>query len=195
MNKEIILSMLLAGAVVFGSIALLSKSIKPVSNNPAKQSTEKESNTEPRHTYAPGEQSPKATPSTDEASESRINKCILAGKITYSEAKCPKGAKSTAVKIEDSEGIVSPDRKTVNSTIDRIIAENRQNRNQEQNASVASLEIRKKISPFCDNYKSQIEYLDARARQGNTSSVTERIRQERWDIQKLQLAGNCYKNK
>ena len=194
MNKDIILSMLLAGTVVFGSIALLSKSIKPLSDNPAKQSTEKQS-IEPRPTYAPVEQSPKVAPETDEASQSGIYKCILAGKITYSEAQCPKGAKSTAVKIKDSEGIVSPDRETVNSTMRRIAAENKRNRVQEQNSSIASLEIRKKISPFCESYKRQIEQLDAQARQRNSSGATEIIRKSLWDIKKLQLDGNCYGNK
>lgn len=192
MNKETALSLLLAFVVVFGGVSLLSKSMKTLSNDTTKPPIEKGTNIQPRNTYSPVEQSPKIAPRADEISESGIYKCILAGKITYSEAKCPKQAKSTAVKIEDSEGILSPDRETVNSTMRRIIAENRKNRNQERNASVASLEIRKKISPFCDNYKSQIEYLDAQARRKNLSSTTEIIRKSIWDIQKLQLDGNCY---
>lgn len=215
MNKETALSLLLAFVVVFGGVALLNKSIKPISLNtvgPATQESKTQKHyrpqdTEPaRATIAPRQSrrmtqaeldaalNQESEQSTDTENTGGIKKCTLNGKVTYSHNPCPKNASVANVFINDSAGVVSPDRDTVDKTIGKIAAENRQNREQ-NNAVVTLVETKKKVSPFCDNYKNQIEYLDARARQGNTSSVTERIRQERWEVQKLQLAGNCYKNR
>ncbi|NMM36939.1 MAG: hypothetical protein HHJ09_05395 [Glaciimonas sp.] len=122
-----------------------------------------------------------------------IHKCILARKVIYSDIECAPEAKSTTVKIENSAGIVSPDRTIVNATIDRIIVENRKAREEKGN-QVSSLEIPKKVNPFCSSYKKQIQYLDEQATQGNTSYVAGTIRQARLNIRKLRLEGNCYKN-
>lgn len=184
MNKETIFSFLLACTVVFGGIALLSKSIKQIQNN-----TNGQTNIDRHHAI---EQAPEIAPQTSQPKSSGINKCVLAGKIIYSDTECAPGSKSVAVKIEESAGIVSPDRGIVNATIERMAAENKRNRERNP-APVASLEIPKKISPYCDSYKSQIEELDALARQANSSYATERIRQSRWNVQKFQLDGNCYK--
>lgn len=187
MNKETIFSLLLACIVVFGGIALLSKSIKQIQNN-----TNGQTNIDRHRASAPIEQAPEIAPQTSQPKSSGINKCILAGKIIYSDTECAPGAKSVAVKIEESAGIISPDRAIVTATIERMAAENKRNRERNP-APVASLEIPKKISPYCDSYKSQIEQLDALAQQANSSYTMERIRQSRWNVQKSQLDGNCYK--
>lgn len=187
MNKETIFSLLLAAVVVLGGISLMSKSIKPIPENVNNQSIKKDSGTPNQlQTYAPIEQLPEITPRT-----SSINKCFLAGKVIYSDVECASNSRKTTVKIEDSEGIDSPDRETVTATMKRMIAENKRNREASTN-QVASLEIPKNIDPLCTNYKNQMQYLEAQAKQPNSVDAANRIRKEKFDVQKLQLEGNCY---
>jgi hypothetical protein len=58
------------------------------------------------------------------AHSQNINKCLVNGKTIYSDRACPSNAVRKSVEMHHAEGIISPDRDTVEDTIHRIEDEN-----------------------------------------------------------------------
>src|SRR5712692_6077521 len=138
MNKETILSVLLACGVVFGGVVLLSQSVRPITpieqEQPASAQQPRRANVE-RDEF-------RAAPSQDNQADTNnagsIEKCTIGGKVIYSDKPCPKDATISQVEIRETSGIVTPARDVVDRTMQRIREERRQE-NQGAQSSVTAI--------------------------------------------------------
>lgn len=200
MNKEMILSILMALGVVFGGITLLNKSLMPMAQkeaeiNPTPNIEEDEPRRVAKRTYA------QETPETyQEALEAVqippaaidatgiVIKCTISGTVIYADKPCPKNGKASQVEIYESAGVVTPSRDTVNRTMRRI-EEERRRENQGTRSSLSVIE--KPNKQLCNAYRADIDKYNSMARQPQSGSAQDWIRGEIVRIRKLQAQANC----
>lgn len=139
-----------------------------------------------------------------------INKCVLNGKTVYSDQTCPGNAVKKPVELHHAAGIVSPDRDTVTDTINRIQDENWVNAvpgrsktrttTRQGNTTTHSFDnplpaqatapINNKKS-VCDAISARIDQLDSMARQPQSGSGQDWIKQEKTRERTEQFRLSC----
>jgi hypothetical protein len=191
MQKRTVISFLLACATVLGGMVLMDRSIlkfpvprldtatgttdqpsRPPINPAAKQRPMTSHNAQPDAIAQPG----------------KVTKCIVSGKILYSNEACPKGAKVQAVQLHDTAGVVSPPKEELaDLTARRIASEQVYSQRSPQQVSV--LESSKKAE--CDELSKYIEWLDDMARQPQSGQMQDWIKERKAATQSRQYALHC----
>jgi hypothetical protein len=139
-----------------------------------------------------------------------INKCLVNGKTIYSDRACPSNAIRHSVEMHHAKGIVSPDRDTVTDTIHRIEDESWVNAvpgrsitrttTRQGKTTTSTLDnpsrTRAKLSHdnkqvICGAISSRIDQLDAMARQPQSASGQDWIRQEKEKERTEQFKLSC----
>lgn len=186
MSKEMIFSVLLASGVVVFGVSLMNSSLLPL--------TQKEAQIEQKQTTV-GNQSSQISEheQTQEApakigNTETIAKCTIDGKVIYSDRPCPKNATLSQVEIHETSGIVTPSRDVVDRTMRRI-EEERRRENQSTRSSLSVIE--KPNKQLCNAYRADIDKYDSMARQPQSGSAQDWIREEIVRIRKLQAQANC----
>lgn len=184
MSKDWLLSILI-------SILLLVGFIYFVETNTTKSTPQKQAtipNTGANSTPAtPTQATQNANPEEpDESGE--IVKCTVNGKTTYSNKGCAAGQKKSSVKIANSGGFVSPDRKMIEATREKIRNEIR---NDVGPSGVISDTTKPENQELCDTLKSRVAYLDIASRQRQSGQSLERIRIEKMNLQSQSFHLNC----
>lgn len=127
-----------------------------------------------------------------------IHKCIVNGKTVYSDEKCPSNSVRKPVELHHASGVVSPDRATVEDTMNRIRDENWVNAVPGRSITRTTTRgghttIRTVDNPLpqaapypvnnkkatCDAISARIDELDSWARQPRSAQSQDWIRQER----------------
>jgi hypothetical protein len=190
MSKEMVVSFLLACALVSGAAWIAFKS---------DQSTQQKTfpaaviNAHPSSMSAPDSAlSPEMKSSVaghnGSSSHSRVVKCTMNGKIIYSDDKCPAGAKTQPVQLYDTAGIVSPPKEALSElTARRQASETTQIRSIQQ--PVAATARPKQAE--CDSLSKHIDWLDSMARQPQSGQMQDWIKHERRKARDRQFAMHC----
>lgn len=186
MRKEIVISFLLACAVVFGAIWLVSKSLglKKSTNifSVPEKILEKKIQGSAPNTYT----SHSYTNTTDNQG---IFKCMVDGKLIYSDQNCPKGSESKPVVLHESDGFISPPRDNLQELTARRIenerAEERKFKFQQATDSTPSNKI------VCNELHRYIDELNAMARQPQSGQMQDWIKQKKMEYQSRQFALHC----
>ena len=194
MHKELVLSYVLAIAVVGGAIWML--------EGPLSQ-TMKGNPRETMSSSMPQPQKSVTTEDTDQTVSSRqpeakaqdnfpqrgtINKCIVNGKAIYSDETCPAGADVKSVELHDSAGIVSPAKEVLSElTARRKVAELAAEREAQQQPAHAAQPGRNE----CKELDNRIEHLDASARQLQSGQMQDWIKEQRQSARDRQFAIHC----
>lgn len=146
--------------------------IRPPIDPPSKQRPMSSQNSQPDAIAQPG----------------KVTKCIVNGKILYSNEACPKGAKVQAVQLHDTAGVVSPPKEELADLTARRIASERvySQRSQQQ---VSVLESSKKAE--CDELGKYIEWLDGMARQPQSGQMQDWIKERKAATQSRQYVLHC----
>ena len=139
-----------------------------------------------------------------------IHKCLIGGKTIYSDEKCPKTAVSRPVELNHAAGIVSPDRATVDDTINRMHDEvwvnavpgrtitrtTTRNGNSVTNTIDNPLPVQRastqpnKATTCADN-ASYIKQLDSMARQPQSGETQDWIKAEKAKTRSSMFAARC----
>jgi hypothetical protein len=188
MRKETVLSFIFACAVVFGALALLDRSFpeapRQSKNDSLSEAQSPTSQPIPASSLPPA---PQASIQTDVVEQGRVRKCLLGGKIMYSDARCPEGASTRKIALHDSAGIVSP-RKDI---LEELTAQRLAREAVPVHAPVQVSQVVQSNKFECDELGKRIEWLDAMARQPQSGQMQDWIRQERVKTRDRQSAVRC----
>lgn len=121
------------------------------------------------------------------AQPGKVTKCVVNGKILYSNEACPKGAKVQAVQLHDTAGVVSPPKEELADLTARRVASEQVYSQRLQQVSV--LESSKKAE--CDELGKYIEWLDGMARQPQSGQMQDWIKERKAATQSRQYALHC----
>jgi hypothetical protein len=122
------------------------------------------------------------------ASPSRISKCIIDGKITYSDSGCPDRAKHQPIALHDSGGIVSPPKESLADLTAKRKAAERAYALQAQ-AQVAA--TGRSGNTECEELDKRVADLDSMARQPHSGVMADWIKNERKAVRDRQFAMHC----
>jgi hypothetical protein len=118
----------------------------------------------------------------------RIRKCTVAGKTTYSNSECPEGTQTKTVVLHDSGGIVSPPKADLLMLMaQRKAAEGQHGGRQ----SVVTMGTPQSATEECGLLDQHVQYLDSKARQPQSATTQDWIRQERSKARDRQVALHC----
>lgn len=191
MSKEMVVSFLLACALVAGAVWLAFKSDRPTQQKTVPAAAT--SAHPPPAMSAPNSTLPsnmKSNVAEQEArsTHGRVIKCTMNGKTIYSDDKCPAGAKAQQVQLHDTAGIISPQKEVLSElTAPHQAAGNIQVRSMQQPVTVSA----QPKQAECDLLNKHIEWLDSMARQPQSGQMQDWIRQERREARDRQFAIHC----
>lgn len=197
MRKETILSFILATGVVAGGIWVADQSLKSKSTINAGQGredgyTDSEVPNQPvagivGSVIGDAALGNRAT-NQGSTTATGISKCVVNEKIIYSNEGCPDGASGRTVAIHDSEGIVSPPKENLADLTAKRKTSERAYALQAQQ-QVAS--IGPSNATECAELNKRIESLDAMARQPQSGSMQDWIKDQRKAVRDRQFAIHC----
>lgn len=189
-GKQLLFSVILAAGIVAGGIWIADQSMK--SRSVARVTTHQSSSAADAQTSQDAGPRPadattsRATASPSSASSSAIFKCVVSGRVMYSNDACPDGVKQQAVALHDSAGIVSPPKENLaDLTVQRKAAE----RAYVLQAQVTSLG--RSGSAECEELDRRVTHLDAMARQPHSAAMQDWLGSERKAVRDRQFAIRC----
>jgi hypothetical protein len=194
MNKQLLYSVTLAIGIFAGGIWIADQSMRSNSTADADDAKEYQSDNA-NEAQASRSIIPKPTDdttgpaaATPSSASSAISKCIVKGKVVYSDSGCPDGAKHQAVALHDSSGIVSPPKEHLADLTAKRKAAERAYALQAQ-AQVTS--IGRSGGGGCEELDRRVAELDSMARQPQSAVMADWIRNERKAVRDRQLAIRC----
>jgi hypothetical protein len=139
-----------------------------------------------------------------------VTKCTVNGKTIYTDAVCPSNAKSKDVEMSHAAGVVSPDRATVDDTMNRMRDENWANavpgrsitRTTTRNGHTTTNTINNPLSQSrpagaattrfdCRASSDRVSQLDSMARQPQSGRTQDWIKDEKQKERSLQYRASC----
>ncbi|MEC4723560.1 hypothetical protein RY831_30950 [Noviherbaspirillum sp. CPCC 100848] len=110
------------------------------------------------------------------------------GKTIYSDTQCPAGAQTETVVLHDSGGVISPPKADLLMLMAQRKAAERQNTGHQ---GVLTMGTPQSASEECALLDQHVRYLDTKARQPQSSTTQDWIRQERSTARDRQVALHC----
>ena len=191
MSKEMVVSFLLACALVAGAVWLAFNSDHPTQQNAVPTAV---TNAHPSPAMSALETAPSADMKLNaieqdtKSTHSGVIKCTMNGKTIYSDENCPAGAKAQQVQLHDTAGIISPQKEALSTlTARRHAADNTQVRSMQQPVTMSA----QPKQAECDSLNKHIELLDSMARQPQSGQTQDWITQERRKTRDRQFAIRC----
>lgn len=194
MQKELVLSFVLAVAVVGGALWLLDGPLSQRMQGYSHETGSSSSMQQPKPALEDALDKVPHQPENvtqDSATEpGKINKCVLNGKTIYSNAQCPTGAEVKSVELHDSAGIVSPPKEVLSElTAKRKAAELAAERELEAQQRVVRASSSNRDE--CQWLEKRIEYLDSLARQPQSGQMQDWIKEQKAAARSRQFAIHC----
>jgi hypothetical protein len=191
-QKDIVTSTVLAIAIVGGGLWLLDRSTSistPVLQNvPDQPRNITDRNISTSRTDRQPEDNASDTAAIPPPVAHGIRKCTVGGKTTYSNSECPEGTQTKAVVLHDSGGIVSPPKADLLMLMaQRKAAEGQHGGRQ----SVVTMGTPQSATEECGLLDQHVQYLDSKARQPQSATTQDWIRQERSKARDRQVALHC----
>ena len=194
MNKEIVVSFVLALAVVGGALWMLNgqytnmvKGTVSASPTTLPPSPRPQPADEAPDRFAPVAH-PEASAQNSGGTPGQIRRCVVHGKTIYSDEKCPEGAESRELELHHAAGIVSPPKAFLSElTAQRKAAELAAEREMQQRAVRTAQSSRNE----CNELDNWIERLDSMARQLQSGQTQDWINEQRRFARDRQFAIHC----
>lgn len=192
-NGRMVLSVLLACAVVVGFTKIASRSLHPEVQPPAQQEFQA-----PHVPYSPPTvyREPVPRPSTSQAyapeppDSTGIFKCSVNGRTVYSDSACGAPAATKRLALQDpSAGFASPPRERLEDlTANRLASEQAYQRSIQAQAAEIRVHARK---VECENLGRHVNWLDASARAPQSAQMQDWIRADKARAQTRQFDLHC----
>ncbi|KRB87029.1 hypothetical protein [Noviherbaspirillum sp. Root189] len=196
MQKHTLFSFGLALALVGGGVFLLNNSMsgfwQPSEDAPASSTNEANSVIsirEPVNAALP-DQPKRASLDERSAAGGMINKCLIEEKTVYVDQKCPTGATAQEIHLYDTAGVISPPKADLQVlTVQRKAAEAEEHQaGRNQVVTVGASQSKSNQCAFLDRH---VEYLDSMARQPQSGSTQDWIRDEKSKTRDRQASLGC----
>jgi hypothetical protein len=196
MQKHTLFSFGLAFALVGGGVLVLNHSMsgfwQPFVDAPESSIKEADSvmSIQERVDTAVREQPKRASLYERPAANGMIKKCLIEGKTFYVDQKCPTGATPQELQLYDTAGVISPPKADLQVlTAQRKAAEAEEHQaGRSQVVTVGASQSKSNQCAFLDRH---VEYLDSMARQPQSASTQDWIRDEKSKTRDRQASLGC----
>jgi len=190
-QKDIVVSTLLAIAIVGGGLWLLDRSTslstsilqkvpEPPRNSPDRTISGTRTGRQPEGNATDAAAVP--PPAVH-----GIRKCTVGGNTTYSNSGCPEGTQTGTVVLHHSGGIISPPK----ADLLTLMAQRKAAEAQHTGRQVLTMGTPQSTAEECVLLDQHVQYLDSKARQPQSATTQDWIRQERGKVRDRQVALHC----